>query len=150
MTRRMWLTAVLVVLVAVPPVVAQELARDLGSMRVAPNSVIYVRTASGVEIQGRLVRASAQALVLAGSDGAETTLMSSQVRLVWKLGDRLRNGAIIGGLVGLSSGILGQSQCTDCSREIAIAVGLGVPLWAGIGALIDRQHVGRTLIYRAP
>jgi|CXWL01.1.fsa_nt_gi hypothetical protein len=132
------------------PVSAAEPARDLASMRVALDAEVYVRTSNGAEIRGRFVRASTQALVITRSDGRETMLTSEQVTIVWKRGDGLRNGAIIGGLVGLASGVLGQSQCTDCSSEVAIGVGLGVPIWAGVGALIDRQHVGRTVIYRAP
>jgi hypothetical protein len=149
MIRRLCLAAVFCVLAVVAPLTAAEPARDLASMPVTPDSLIFVRTASGTEIRGRFVRASTQALVITMPDG-ETTLMSGEVMLVWKRGDGLRNGAIIGGLIGLVSGIFGQSSCTDCSTEIAVAVGLGVPIWAGIGALVDRAHVGRTLIYKAP
>ncbi len=144
------LIAAMCVLVAVLPAVAAEPARDLTSMRVAVNDVVYVRTSVGDEIEGRFVRASPQAIVVIESRGGETTLPVERVLSVWKRGDRLRNGAVIGGLVGLAGGIFGQSGCTDCSGQIAIGIGLGVPLWAGLGALIDRQHVGRTLIYRAP
>lgn len=150
MTHRAFCAAVLWVVAASLSVSAAEPARDLGAMRVAAGTLVYVRTADGSEIRGRFVRASSQVLVTSSADGRERMLMSEQVRFVWKHGDGVRNGAIIGGLIGLAGGILGQSQCTDCSGEMAIGVGVGVPLWAGIGALVDRQHVGRTLIYRAP
>ena len=149
MIRRLSLALGCAALLAAP-VSAAEPARDLAAMRVTPATVVYVRTSTGADVEGRFVRASARDLVIAGPDGRETTLGADQVVFVWRRGDSLRNGAIIGGLFGLAGGIFGQSQCTDCSGEIAIGVGLGVPLWAGIGALIDRQHAGRTLIYRAP
>jgi hypothetical protein len=149
MIRRVSLVVGCAVLLAAP-VKAAEPARDLASMPVTSATVVYVRTSNGANVEGRFVRASSRDLVIAGTDGRETTLMAEQVVSVWKRGDSLRNGAVIGGLFGLAGGIFGQSRCTDCSSEIAIGVGLGVPLWAGIGALIDRQHVGRTLIYRAP
>ncbi len=150
MSHRVFLTIVICLLVGVLPAAAAEPARDLGAMRVAMDATVYVRSPNGAEIQGRFVRASTQVLVIARLDGQETTLSSEQVMLVWKRGDSLRNGAIIGGIIGLVGGIFGQSQCTDCSSEVAIGVGLGVPIWAGLGALVDRQRVGRTLIYRAP
>jgi len=138
------------VLIAILPVTAAEPARDLASMQVAPDAVIYVRTSNGAEIQGRFLRASTQALVVGTTDGREIILPSAQVLFVWKRGDSLRNGAIIGGVVGLAGAIFGQSECTKCSGEIAIGVALGVPAWVGVGALVDRLRVGRTLIYRAP
>jgi hypothetical protein len=143
------LTIVLLLLV-VSPAAAADPARDLAAMRVNADAVIHVRTTNGVELTGRFVRASTQALVMTGRDGRETSLDAGQVLLVWRDGDSVRNGAIIGGLVGLAGGILGKSNCTDCSAERAVGVALGVPIWAGIGALIDRQRTGRTLIYRAP
>ena len=131
-------------------VLASEPARDLSLMSVANGAVIYVRTADGAEIRSRFIRASPQSLTISGTDGREMTVPVAQVALVWKEGDSLRNGAIVGALIGLAGGILGQSQCTDCSSEIAIGIAVGVPIWAGLGALVDRQHVGRTLIYRSP
>jgi hypothetical protein len=129
---------------------AAEPARNLSQMAVAAGDTIYVRPVDGAEIQGRFVRASTQTLVITTLDGSERELEAASVLTVWKRGDRLRNGAIIGGIVGLLGGIFGHSACTDCSSEIAIGVGLGVPLWAAIGAFIDAQHVGRTMIYMAP
>lgn len=150
MRQRVLLIVAFCVLLSVLPALAAEPVRDLASMRVATDAVLDVRTSNGSEMRGRFVRASTQALVIVGPDGRETTLPSEQVVYVWTRGDSVRNGVILGGLVGLAGGIFGQSHCTDCSGQIAIGVGLGVPIWAGIGALVDRQHVGRTLIYRAP
>lgn len=132
------------------PVAAAEPARDLAQMAVLPDAVIYVRTMNGVDITGRFVRASSQLLVLTASDGRDVTLTADQIRFVWRRGDALRNGAIIGGIIGAAGAVGGQSSCSDCSAEIAASILIGVPLWAGVGALIDRQHVGRTLIYRSP
>lgn len=142
--------ALVACLLAALPASAAEPVRSLELMSVAPQAVIYVRTTSGAEIQGRFVRSSSQVLVLSVADGSELTLPADEVSRVWRRGDGLRNGAIVGGAFGLAGAIFGQSQCTDCSSEIAIGIALGVPLWAGIGALVDRVHVGRTLIYLAP
>ncbi len=149
--RRAWLMSVVGILLVVTRVgAAQEPPRDLSSIRVAVGTMVYVSTRGGAELRGQFARVSDQSLVIIGPEGRELSVPAGEVARVWRRGDRLRNGAIIGGLVGVLGGVFGQSACTDCSGEIALAVGVGVPMWAGVGALIDRAHTGRTLIYRAP
>jgi hypothetical protein len=148
MSRVVLLTVAL--LAVAGPTLGAEPVRDLGQITLAAESLVYVRTTNGAEITGRLIRASRQALTIRVLDGRELTLMSGEIQFVWRRGDRLRNGAIIGGIIGAAGAIGGQSTCSDCSSEVAAGLLLGVPVWAGIGALIDRAHVGRTLIYRAP
>ena len=98
-------------------------ARDLAQMLVMPDAIVYVRTKSGADIQGRFVRASTQALVMSGLDGREVTLTVEEVMFVWRRGDSLRNGAIIGALVGVAGAVGGQSTCSDCSAEVAAGIG---------------------------
>lgn len=129
---------------------AAEPVRDLAALRVAPDTVLHVESVNGGEIRGRFVRVSAQALTITGLDGRELSLPVELIRSVWRRGDGLRNGAILGGLFGLAGALFGQSACTDCGSEVALGVVVGVPIWAGVGALIDRGHVGRTLVYTSP
>lgn len=155
MTSTARLKPVLVLLVAMvllrgAEVRAAEPARDLGMMAVTPGTVVFIRTVGGVDLSGRFVSASSQELVMSVSETRRTTVPADQIAQVWKRGDRLRNGAIIGGVFGLAAAIGGQSECSDCSGAVALGIAVGVPVWAGVGALIDRAHVGRTLIYRGP
>lgn len=148
---RPFLVCLLLVSVGVlQPAAAQEPARDLSALRLAAGTPVDVVGVNGAEIRGRFVRSSAQSLTVIGVDGRELSLPVELIRSVWRRGDRLRNGAIIGGLIGLAGAIGGQSTCSDCADDIAVGIALGVPIWAGVGALIDRWHVGRTIVYQAP
>jgi hypothetical protein len=122
---------------------------DLGALTLAPGSLIYVEDGAGIEILARFVSASRAELVVEFRNDRRV-ITGTDVKAIWRRGDRLRNGAVIGGAIGLLGGIFGQSRCTDCGRAVATGVVIGVPLWAAIGAWVDSAHVGRTLVYRAP
>lgn len=124
-------------------------ADGFGALRLPPSTPLIVGLRGGPELSGALVSVVPGALVLELNGGERRTVPLDMVTAVWRRGDRLRNGALIGGVVGLAGGLLGQSGCTGCGRERAVGVLVGVPFWAGIGAWIDARHTGRTLVYRA-
>ena len=141
---------VLLSMLAMPAVIhAAEPVRDLAALPVKPGIIVYVRTTNGAELQGEFISATSRALTISPG-GRSTSVDVDHIAQIWKRGDSLRNGAIIGAVIGVAGAIGGQSECSDCSGRVAAGIFLGAPIWAGIGALIDRQHVGRTLIYRAP
>ncbi len=128
---------------------AAEPARELAAMNVKPGNAVYVRLVTGVDMSGRFVRATSQMLTMSVTDARDVSIPAAEIAAVWKR-DGLRNGAIIGAIIGLAAAFGGQSECSDCTGAVALGVAVGVPFWAGVGALVDRQHAGRTLIYQAP
>lgn len=125
-------------------------ARALDALRVPAAAAVVVRLRGGAELSGTFVSAAPDHLRLDLPSGERRVVPADMVVSVWRRGDRLVNGAVIGGLVGLAGGLLGQSGCTNCGNERAVGVVVGVPLWAGVGAWIDARHRGRTLVYEAP
>ena len=81
--------------------------------------------------------------------GAPQTIPVSDIVRVFVDRDSVKDGAIIGGLIGLPLGVLScqGSVSSDCNAAGHAIVG-GV-VWGAIGAVIDWRHHGRTVIYRA-
>jgi hypothetical protein len=150
MSYRTVISVLLCLCVFGQPLMAAEPSHDLATLTLPARTEIIVRTTNGQEVRGRLVSVDAEGVTLTRPDGGETRLARDEVSRLWRRGDSLKNGAIIGGVIGLAGAVAGQSECTDCSGEVALGIALGVPIWAGIGAWIDRLHVGRTLVYEAP
>lgn len=140
------------------PALAGEPARSMAALeeRVTPGTEIDV-----VDRQGRIVRGG---FARADEEGVLVTLYGSpegrRVRAadvvnVTRAGDSLKNGALIGAAVGVLSGIMvgtddtGESGCYSTGCKVGMAVAL-VPIYTGIGALIDRAVKGREVVYRAP
>jgi hypothetical protein len=120
-------------------------------------STVYVLDDAGVETSGRLLRLNADALVIL-VDGAERQFDAARVRRIQTRGDSLRNGALIGAIVGVALGFVvgGMADCPDgnrggdCpgSRAALFLVSTGV--YAAIGTGIDALIPGRTTWYEAP
>jgi hypothetical protein len=89
---------------------------------------------------------------------AERRLDAARVRRIDKRGDSLRNGAIIGALVGVGLGVLvaGMSDCPgddpggSCPAARAVGFLVSTGVYAAIGTGIDALVVGRTTLYKAP
>jgi hypothetical protein len=120
-------------------------------------STVYVVDDTGVETTGRLLRLNADSIVLL-VDGAERQFDAARVRRIQRRGDSLRNGAIIGAVVGVGIGLL-AGGIADCGRDdpgggcpgtrvAALLVSTGV--YAAVGAGIDALIQGRTTLYEAP
>ncbi|MEQ1573723.1 MAG: hypothetical protein ABL993_05700 [Vicinamibacterales bacterium] len=147
MMRGVGLVAMMIVLTQSAGLAAS--VGDLDALPLVPGSLIYVEDGAGNEMLARFVRASRAELVVEFRNNRRV-IAGPDVQAIWRRGDRLRNGALIGGVLGLLGGIAGQSRCTDCTSAVAVGIVIGVPLWAAIGTWIDSAHVGRTLVYRAP
>lgn len=57
-------------------------------------------------------------------------------------------GALLGALIGLAA--MGAGAGQGCSSVGAECIGGFMGIYAGLGALIDWQHVGRRTVYKAP
>jgi hypothetical protein len=130
--RSLILAAVTFGLLSVSPTYAQS---DFSSLDAVPGDVVYVMDANGVEIGGALTRASSNSLFI-GSYQFD----SKQVVKIDRRGDSSWNGALVG--AGVSS--LLNGGLVSCGRCFARWIGF----WSAMGWLIDRDHVGRTTIYR--
>ncbi len=128
---------------------------DLGA-RLQPGTEVDVVDSDGRVIRGELARADEHGILLAGFGGTEGTLVpAARVLSVARLGDSLKNGLLFGAGFGVLSAIAvatddtGESGCTTtgCKAGLGIVI---VPIYAGIGALVDKAIRGRQVVYRAP
>jgi hypothetical protein len=131
--RSLTLAVVTFVVVGAPTTYAQS---DFGGLNVAPGDVVYVIDANGVEISGPLTTVSPNVLSI-GSYQFD----AGKVLKIDRRGDPSWNGALVGAGV---SALLSGGSVVACGRCIAPWVGF----WGAIGWLIDRDHIGRTTIYR--
>ena len=98
----------------------------------------------------RSIDASAVTVVV---DGRTQQWTLAETVELWRDGDSLRNGVIIGALAGFGPGILGGAalatiaEDNDSAQYMVVTGALGAAAGAGIGALIDSLHRGRTLVY---
>lgn len=132
---------------AAPP----EPSRSLDRLSLPPRAIVYVLTTGGAELQGELVRASqAGGVELVRADGRMVAVPASDVVRVWRRGDSLRNGLLVGAAIGAAGLVTAAASCrVDCAGFVAgMVVGAGV--WTGAGALVDAARTGRTLVYLAP
>ncbi len=120
-------------------------------------STVHVMDDAGVEVSGRFVRLNPDSLVLLIGD-KEIRLEAPRVRRIQKQGDSLRNGVVIGALVGVGVGLLasGIADCPgadaggSCPGFRAAALVGSTGLYAGLGAGIDALVSGRTTLYEGP
>lgn len=117
---------------------------------------VYVLDRTGEETKGKLVSLTGSAVVLQ-MDSATRTFNLTDVVRIYRQGDSLKNGAIIGAAFGGAMGILtgGLADCPDAKNRshcpgthVAMAF-LSTGLWSAIGVAIDALIPGRTLIWRA-
>ncbi len=152
--RSAWLMAIgvvsaVVVCVAMPREQGAGGARSRGA-RLRRSTEVIVRDDAGQEVRGRFVSASSAGVVpwrcrAAAGCSAPRRWPRSGVAAI-----ACATAPSSVACSACSAASSANSACTDCGSEIALGIGLGVPLWAGVGALVDAQRVGRTLIYLAP
>lgn len=149
--------AILAATLAPSVVCAQGTAQSWPGLDTAGLSTVYVLDDAGIEVSGKLLRLNPDSLVVL-VDGVEHRLDAVRVKRIEKRGDSLRNGALIGAVVGAAMGLLvaGMSDCpgTDpggsCPGSRAAAFLLSTGVYAAIGTGIDALVVGRTTLYEAP
>ena len=106
---------------------------------------VFVQVAdSGDEIAGHLVSLGASEVTLL-VDGVRQDVPIESVLKVQMRGDSLRNGALIGALLGAVGFALAASEYGNAVVPGAL---LGTAVWASIGASVDALIPGRTTIYR--
>jgi len=154
MTR--W-TAILLLTFAPSTVCAQEAPQGWLGLATPGLPTVYVVDETGVETSGTFLRVTPDSLVLLVHD-AELQFEAARVRRIQKRGDSLRNGALIGAVVGVGMGLI-AAGISDCPGEDpggrcpAFRVGtlLGSTAgYAAIGVGIDALVVGRTTLYERP
>ena len=125
--------------------------------RLAANSpTVYVVDDAGVETSGKFLRVNPDSLVLLVND-REVPFEAARVRRIQMRGDSLRNGLIIGAVVGIGLGAVtaGMSDCPGdnssggCPGFRVAALAVSTAFYGGVGAGIDALIVGRTTVYDA-
>lgn len=124
-------------------VLEQERApRDLAPIFVQPAD-------GGSEFKGYLLELGPRTLKLL-IDGHRVELPLDDVRRVETGGDSLKNGALIGALIGGLWCAIVCGQGLDDTTQLPAAVAVSAAFWAAVGAGIDATIPGRTTIYRRP
>ena len=126
------------------------------STRVPSGQQVYVRNSGGWEVSGTFLRVSDSMLSLM-VDGKPHDIPVGEVREVARRGDSVWNGFLIGAAFGALMGALesgeGEQEVDLCTPGAACRLTHAVlvaPTLGGIGALIDRFIVGRTVVFRVP
>ena len=108
--------------------------------------IFVQRAADGAKVEGSLVSLSAESVALL-VEGDVRTMPLDSVKWIEREGDSSINGAVIGALLvgGRCAQVCGQGLTS--SDQIARAMLTATAVGALIGWWVDRNHVGRTLIY---
>jgi hypothetical protein len=118
---------------------------------------VYVLDDTGTETAGKLLHLNPDSLVLLVGD-TERRFEEGRIRRIQGRGDSVRNGLIIGAVIGAATGLIGAGVA-DCPGEdpgghcpgSRIALGLfSTGVYAAIGTGIDALISGRTTLYEAP
>jgi hypothetical protein len=157
--------ATIVMTVAATAAVAQEPA----SAQTAPPTTadvpalkgmfpVYIVEKSGDEVAGQLISLTRTALVLQTGKPtpATRTFDLNDVAQVYRKGDSLKNGAIIGAIFGAATGIVAGLECTGNDTPSSCGAGTkttiiltSIGAWSAIGVAIDALIPGRTLIWKS-
>jgi hypothetical protein len=117
---------------------------DFTGLKAKTGDLVYVTRATGTTIRGRLGAVSPSSVTV----NQETIPYEPGLKIA-REGDHLWNGIIIGAGIGVAAGmIIGAEACLD--ESIAPCAIGGAAVWAGIGALVDWLHKGKTTIFQAP
>lgn len=155
MNRLTWGAVVLMVIISgsTSGVAAQQQGTVWSGMKTSGLQTVYVRDTAEHEMDGKLLALSPETLVLLTGSGERTVARADVARI--QMRDSLKNGTIIGAVVGFGLGLWsgGISDCParassgSCDGMRVAFVGLSTGLYAGLGAGIDALVRGRTTIY---
>lgn len=117
---------------------------------------VFLLDARGAEYRGKLLRVNGREVAMLVND-RERVFGRAEIVRIEKRGDSLKNGAIIGAVVGAALGLLaaGISDCPAAFDESCTGTRLGlfvtsVGIYTAVGTGIDAAIKGRTVIYQAP
>ena len=124
--------------------------------KIKSGDTVYVLDTSARETRGTFARVS-RASIAVLADGQMREIPFDEVRQVARRGDRLWNGAVIGGAFGAMVGVTVNAasggclfpSCVTTAGERTVFVLVVAGLYAAIGAGIDALIHGRTVVYRA-
>jgi hypothetical protein len=152
--RFMTILAALVCCGAAVPASAQAPSAQatFGQVRAEGTPTVYVTDRAGQETMGQLITFSESEITI--KTGALTkTFTAAEVSLVERKGDSLKNGLIIGTVIGLAASslavgevCLGQSGHSCVGQRIAFTL-IGTAFYAAVGAGIDALIPGRRRIW---
>jgi hypothetical protein len=114
---------------------------------------LFVTDRAGHETRGKLVRITDTEVTIA-ADGGDRTFAVSDVLVIDRKGDSLRNGAIVGMVVGMAFGVLSAgipSDCPagECPGMRAYGFVFSTAVYTAIGTAIDAAVQGRTRVWTA-
>jgi hypothetical protein len=152
-----WRIAFLIAALSPGVASAQEATSNWPGLASSQLSTVYVRDNTGAETSGKLLRLNPDSIVLL-VDGAERRFETARVARIQKRGDSLRNGAIIGAVVGVALGILtagiadcpGDRTSDGCAGSRAALLLVSTGFYSAVGTGIDALIPGRTTLYEAP
>jgi len=161
MMKRAAAVLVLAGMMTPSPSMAETVARSLEDLgrRVKPGQKVQVLERSGRLYEGVVTGLDESALTVFA--GESRTIAADELLRVERNGDSVRDGIVIGTLVGTVGGVIVLLGSRGESDEALAAQGCGnckspeiVALAAAEGALIgwlsDALHKGRTPLYEAP
>jgi len=136
----------------------QRAARSFDELRalLEPGDTVAVTDAAGRDLRGRVVALSSLLALLV--DGRQLDLRESDVRIIERRGDSLKNGALRGLSVGLGLYVAlfatgfafyGPPEADDWPALIGAAVGAAA-MGVGVGAGIDAMVRGWRVVYESP
>jgi hypothetical protein len=125
------------------------------TLAVKPGDIVWRTDSAGQQSTGVVQRIESSALTVR-VNGQERQWPVAEMRELWREGDSLRNGAILGALIGMGAGVAGgvpvamlyENEGGDGARPLFIMAALGTGAGLGIGIGFDALFRGRTLVYR--
>jgi hypothetical protein len=119
-------------------------------------STVYVIDDTDQETVGQLLRIERDAVVILVGE-TERSFEAQRVQRIEKQGDSLKNGVVIGAIVGVVFGVLsagmldcpGENPSGSCPGTRVAAPVLSAGMYAALGAGIDALFSGRTTLYEA-
>jgi hypothetical protein len=129
-----------------------------------PGTSIIIRLKTGDLLEGAFKSFSRDSVVLIDWSALEWMIPKSTVQKIEtsaKVPDRLRNGTLIGMLIGMAAGIGGMVAFRDSVTSnhapwsdeergfVMIGALVGGGVGAGTGAIVDASFKRRTLLYQA-
>jgi hypothetical protein len=136
--RRISIVVLVGLLAGAVPLRAQEF---VPSLPIKSRATIFVVDDKGVEHRGRFLRADDVDLIMLVNDN-EQLFKRDSILWIDRQGDSLKNGAIIGALVGTPFAVLGFIASGNYGALLAPIGG-----YMAIGMGLDALHQGRTPVY---